>query len=40
MTSYGSDPIVAGIVAENRQLCSGNAPSATPTPPEVMSPAG
>jgi tetratricopeptide (TPR) repeat protein len=30
--SYGSDPIVAGIVAENRQLCSGAAPTGTPIP--------
>jgi tetratricopeptide (TPR) repeat protein len=32
MTAYGSDPIVAGIVAENRQLCSGTAPATTPSP--------
>jgi tetratricopeptide (TPR) repeat protein len=32
MASYGSDPIVAGIVAENRQLCSGTAPTVTPLP--------
>ena len=36
--SYGSDPIVSGIVAENRKLCSGTAPTTTPIPqptPEV-----
>ena len=36
MASYGSDPIVAGIVAENRQLCSGTAPTVTPIPQPVM----
>jgi tetratricopeptide (TPR) repeat protein len=28
--AYGSDPIVAGIVAENRQLCSGSPPTPAP----------
>jgi hypothetical protein len=36
MASFGSDPIVAGIVAENRQLCSGTAPTVTPLPQPVM----
>jgi hypothetical protein len=40
MASYGSDPIVAGIVAENRQLCSGTAPTVTPLPQPVMEDAG
>jgi tetratricopeptide (TPR) repeat protein len=32
MALYGSDPIVAGIVAENRGLCAGTAPTSTPIP--------
>jgi tetratricopeptide (TPR) repeat protein len=36
MAAYGGDPIVAGIVAENRGLCAGGLPtpeaSSTPTP--------
>ncbi len=40
LSSYGSDPIVAGIVAENRALCAGGVPTSTPipqvTPPDQM----
>ncbi|HMK07399.1 MAG TPA: tetratricopeptide repeat protein [Anaerolineales bacterium] len=39
--SYGSDPIVAGIVAENRGLCSGTVPTTTPlAQPTGGSPSG
>jgi hypothetical protein len=32
MAAYGSDPIVAGIVAENRGLCAGGTVAPTETP--------
>jgi hypothetical protein len=34
MAAYSSDPIVAGIVAENRGLCAGGLPTpeASPSP--------
>jgi tetratricopeptide (TPR) repeat protein len=32
MAAYGTDPIVAGIVAENRGLCAGGAPTPLGTP--------
>jgi tetratricopeptide (TPR) repeat protein len=35
MASYGDDAIVAGIVAENRQLCSGAPPASTPEPGQM-----
>lgn len=34
LSQYGDDPIVAGIVAENRALCSGAPPAPEPTPPD------
>jgi tetratricopeptide (TPR) repeat protein len=34
--SYGGDPIVAGIVDENRKLCSASPPPSTPQPSETM----
>ncbi|HET7010214.1 MAG TPA: tetratricopeptide repeat protein [Anaerolineales bacterium] len=43
MAAYGSDPIVAGIVAENRGLCAGGLPAPnttqTPTATPTLTPA-
>ena len=38
MSLYGEDPIVAGIVAENRAICEGTVPG--PVPAETPAPAG
>ena len=41
LAAYGSDPVVAGIVAENRGLCAGGLPAVPASPtPGATAPAG